>query len=907
MSERPNKGELEAAQQTAHYFESVLKASGDGIAIIDSTQTILLVNDGFGEIFGRSPQELVDTNLFDLLKQLDSEAPERWAEMERAVRSGEECPNVEFRTVSPLEARHLSVRASLVEAGGEEERGVIVTVWRDITRRKRAEDALSEGEERYRQIVENAGDVIYQTDEQGFFTLVNRLTLRRGGYSKEDLIGKHILDLIHPEYKEEAAKFYASQFANRTPETYYELPVVTKQGETIWMGQNTQLLMEGDRVVGFQSIARDITQRKETEEALRDSEQRLRALTEFQERVLSTAATAIFTVDSNKIVTGVNDEFCSMTGFREEEIVGKPCLDFAKEPCATSCPLFELAPGEQVFRRQCTILTRDGRTLTALTNAGLLTNEDGQVVGGIESFVDVTELTEAREQAEVANKTKSEFLANVSHEIRTPMNGIIGMTELALLTDLTSEQREYLESVKTSADFLLALINDLLDFAKIEAGKLELTPTGFSLLDCVSDSLNVMSIEAHRKGLGLAHYVSPRVPDAVVGDPGRLRQIIINLAGNAIKFTEKGEVVVWVDLESMTDSRACLHFAVADSGIGIPPEKRQAVFSPFEQADGSLSKKYGGTGLGLAVTSRLVEMMDGRIWVESEVNEGSTFHFTVSLDVGDKASCEPGSEESPEPSDLTAIVVDDDAGDRRVLEETLARWNVRSTAVSSGREALEAMEAACKKGEPFPVALVDVRMLEMDGLEPATRIFENSDLSQSAVIMLTSSKQEGEAARFRKLGAAGYLSKPVKESELLTAIARALERRSTGKLMPPRGVGFSPAESVRDLNILVVEDNPVNQRLAERMLETMGYTVTVTENGKEALSALDKAIFPCPDGRSDARNGRFGGHQAYQGKGESHRKTHSHSRHDRLCHGTGQGKVSGSRNGRVSLQTDKQP
>jgi len=599
-------------------------------------------------------------------------------------------------------------------------------------------------------------------------------------------------------------------------------------------------------------LEQEVGDRQRAQEAFHESEARIRLL-------LDSTAEAIYGIDRDGQCTFCNPATLRLLGYQQpEDLLGKKVhsvihhthadgTPYAQEDCTISA---SLSKGQGIHSDEEVFWRGDGTNFPVEYWAYPIRKE-GEVVGAVVTFLDITErkgaeeaLRKSKEAAEAGSRAKSEFLANMSHEIRTPMNGIIGMTDLALDTDLTSEQREYLSLVKSSADSLLLVINDILDFSKIEAGKFELEETEFKIRDLFSDTLKTLGVRASKKQLELLARVSAAVPQTVVGDPTRLRQVIVNLVGNAIKFTERGTIVIDAELENESSEGVHLHIRVSDTGIGIPCEKQESIFESFAQADGSTTRRFGGTGLGLTISRQIVEMMGGRMWVESEVGRGSVFQFTAPFKHAVTPAFDRAWLERQTLQGLPILVVDNNDAHRGILAEMLANWQMCPALWETGASALRAMEAAQGAGHAFPIVLLDAKMPGMDGFDLAEKIQDNSALAGSVILMLSSERNLADKARARELGVSAFLTKPIGQSELLDAILLALGLRAVEGHAIEVPLLIKETPKGRNLNILLAEDNPVNQKLAIRLLERAGHNVVLAANGRELLEALGRVRPP---------------------------------------------------------------
>ncbi|SCY63781.1 PAS domain S-box protein [Desulfoluna spongiiphila] len=740
---------------------------------------------------------------------------------------------------------------------------------KDITRDLMVEEKLKKSLENTETIINNLPIGVMIVGKDHIVRRINNAALKMTGHdSDETIVGHTCHQSICPSEK---GHCHLKELGHQVDQS--EKIIIHKDGRHIPVFKTALEVELGDSEVILEAFM-DISSIKKAEKKIRESEARLRT-------VMETIVDPVAVFNTLGQATYVNPAFTEVFGWTTEELKDPAC-PFIPETLLPEIrhAIRKVLGGGHINGLETRRNTKTGRTIDVRLGAALLQNASGESNGIVANFQDITREKQAKKElkqinrelekaiehahtltqrAEMASAAKSEFLANMSHEIRTPMNGIIGMTDLVLGTPLTGEQREYLEMAQMSANALLGLLNDILDVSKIEAGKMELETIEFNLRITLENAVNTLALKAHEKGLELVCHIRPDVPTALMGDPGRLRQIIVNLAGNAIKFTDKGEVVIRVEKEKETPSTATLKFTVSDTGIGIPRDTLGSIFHSFKQADGSATRKYGGTGLGLSISRQLVNLMGGTIHAESpnpfepdspqphlyrgssEGGPGSIFHFTAVFELN-------RSEETPslrlnrqDLAGLPTLIVDDNATNRFLLQEMLTTWGLSPTSAADGREALSLAAKAFESQKPFRLALLDMQMPEIDGFQLARKIKDAPLGEQMKMIMISSMGEKEDSRRCREAGISGYLSKPVKQSELLNTIliTMGLQEGEAATVVTRHTV----CDLQQRLNILLAEDNRVNQVLAVNLLKTKGHQVTLAVNGGEAVAAYQRGDF----------------------------------------------------------------
>jgi PAS domain S-box-containing protein len=836
-----------ALEEKQQFLEVLLNNLQVGIAACDAEGNLTLLNRFVREFNGLPAVGPVDSIPLE-------ERPARYGfyyadgrelmrpedmPMYRALH-GQSVRDFEYMINPPGGARRVVVASGQpILAPNGRKLGAVVAI-HDVSQRRAAEQRLRNSEERFRQAFEFAGAGMAIVGLDGGWLKVNRVLCEITGYSERELLEKNFQDLTHPEDLDADLSHMHEMLENKRRHYQKEKRYIRRDGSVVWIHLTSSLVRDGAGApLHFISQFEDITLRKRAEEAVRESEERFRDLFEnASDLIQSTAPDGRFLY--------VNRAWSETLGYANAEIQGLRVFDIVHPDHRTewAAAFRRVIVGENLTGLETAFIARDGRKILVEGNAHCQFR-DGLPVGVRGIFRDCTErrraeveLRAAKESAEAANRAKSRFLANMSHEIRTPMNGVIGMTSLLLDTRLTEDQRDYAGTIRTSAENLLTVINDILDFSKVEAGKIALETLEFDAQDVLEDTLELLAEAAQSKGIELAGRFAPNAPRRFRGDAGRLRQVLTNLVGNAIKFTAGGEVAVRVDAVHETDSDATLAFRVKDTGIGIDPGNQPGLFEAFSQADVSTTRKFGGTGLGLAICKQLVELMGGRIGVESAPGQGSTFWFSVPLQ---KPSGSSNASEAEQPlSGARALIVDDNATSAECLHAQFDAWNIPSVCAANGADALEKLRASAVQGDGFTTAIIDLGMPGMDGLALARAISADEKLSAVHLILLTARGVRLSEAEWRTAGITQCCAKPVRQSALFDCLANAAER---GAVPSRAGALADTAPSYGARLVLVVEDNPVNQKVALGQLRKLGYAADAVGNGFEALEALDRVPY----------------------------------------------------------------
>jgi PAS domain S-box-containing protein len=778
---------------------------------------------------------------------------------------------------------HIDDRAYIIrDSAGRPTRAIGAMM--DVTKRKLAEDLLRRSEARFSNVFNMSPVAITITRAaDGHFLDANDALLRMLGYRREELVGNSSM-AINFWYTPEERVAMIERIQRQGSVRDFPMRGRTKNGAMLDLLISVdQVELNGDPYLFC--FLTNITDRKRAEEALRDSEERFRSIVE-------TTGDWIWWIDVEGCVLYANPAVEDILGYPPEQLLGTRILRHLHEEqrADIEARLAHVVAKKGTWRNLVMRWRhKDGSDRYTQSSAVPILNESGELIGYRGSDHDITllkryeqNLEEAKHKAEAASQAKSEFLANMSHEIRTPMNGVIGLTSLVLNTELSAQQREYLELMKSSADSLLRLLNDILDFSKMEARKLELDPIEFDVREAVGNTLKTFAASASEQQIELTCHVDPTVPEVLVGDPGRLAQIIVNLTGNALKFTRHGEVVVRVKAEPQAADSTLLHISVADTGIGMSAEQQATIFQAFQQADSSTTRQFGGTGLGLSIVSQLVGLMDGGIRVESVLGRGTTFHVAVRLGVPERQPQAVAAQRPLALKNMPVLVVDDNRSNRLILAEILISWGMRPALAADGRQALEEMQQQAAHGTPFPLVLLDAGMPQFDGFDLARALKAAPGLDSAIVMMLSSSDYSSEIARCDALGVTRFVRKPVKQSELFDAIVSAANV-APGAIAGPGGEDALPAPAPgRKLNVLVAEDHPVNQVLIAAILNGRGHAFSIANNGLEVLRLLDRAPGEHPPFDVVLMDGQMPEMDGYQATAEIRRRERGTGRHLRI-------------------------
>ncbi len=707
----------------------------------------------------------------------------------------------------------------------------------DITERKRIELELIDSENRFRDVALCSSDWVWEIDISSKYTFCSDNVINLIGLPSSEVLGKTPYDFMTTESAEDTAAQLRSITMRKMNIVNMENRIIDKDGNIhVLITNGVPILDENGDLLGYRGVDRDITEQIKSEEELN------KAL-EANESILKSVPFGIMIIGRDKRIISANITALKILGRSNEEISGKICHDFICPTEAGKCPILDL--GEKIDDSEKFLLTRNKTRVPIIKSVIPIELNNENVL--LEAFVDISRQKRAEEEAQKASSVKSAFLANMSHEIRTPMNGVIGMTGLLLETELNPEQMDFTQTIQESAESLMSIINDILDFSKMEVGKLELEELDFDLRTMLGSIADLAAVRIREKNIELLINIDSEVPSLLKGDPGRLRQIIINLLGNAIKFTSEGEIVLSVNVLRETENRVLLKFSLTDTGVGISQEKLQNLFDPFTQADSSTTRKYGGTGLGLTISSQIASLLGGEIGVESTPGKGSTFWFTADMIIRkpSQISRNEMTDETALLNSLNILIVDDNQTNRAILAGMMKNWGCRYQEADSGDTALLLLRDALLKDDPFDIAVLDMQMPDMDGETLGRVIKSDPNLRDTLLlIMYTSIAARGDAARMLNAGFSAYLTKPVKTSQFRDCL---ISMHSNSDQISPRieSRGIITKHSLAEIRkeefrILLAEDNPVNQKVALKILEKLGYSAVSVENGREAVQELEK-------------------------------------------------------------------
>jgi len=826
--ERLNKELVEDSEKYHKLFEH----AGVGITLIDTdTHKHVEFNSKAHENLGYTREEFKELTVFDITPSITEEEHRKRHDIISVKGLGV------FEDIERTKDNELRNILSSIVAIRIKDKEYLQDIKFDITEHKRTDQALKESEERYRTIIDLIPDGITVMDK-GVVMFANKGYAKLLGISDvKDIVGKSVFD-IAPHISSPEIKSMDEDMLNNKPKNDFEVPILRPDGKTIF-ARIYQAKITYHRQEALLSILEDITEKKEEEDRLRKHE------AQFQ-NFLKYSKDAYFVHGVDGKLMEVNQYACDSLGYSREELLSLSIKDIDLHVSEEHKEKWkQMVPGvpitiEGVHRR------KDGMSFPVEVRYSTYESDGRKLIVGI--IRDITDrkqaeekLKEAIQAAEDANRSKSEFLANMSHEIRTPMNGVIGMSGLLLDTPLNAEQKEYLNTIRKSADALLSIINDILDFSKIEAGKMELEILDFNLRSAIDETVDLPAVDAHEKGLEFAYHIDHDISSLLKGDPGRLRQILINLANNAIKFTEKGEVIISASLEKETETHVTIRFSVKDTGIGISKVDLNRLFKSFHQVDASTTRKYEGSGLGLSISKQLAEMMGGTIGVESEPGKGSTFWFTAVFEKQPLAK----EEDYHIPQDIKdkrILVVDDSNTNLKIMGGYLEAWGFDFDLAQSAEMALKLLTAVSKVGSPYDLVITDMQMPGIDGVELGRRIKSDPAMKDTLLIMLTSRGIRGDAAMVKEIGFNAYLTKPIRRSQLhdciITVFSQSPERADDHKeqLVTRHTILDVRRKKTR---ILLAEDNIINQKLALRLLEKFGYRADAVANGHEVVKALE--------------------------------------------------------------------